>query len=245
MTGRFCFVLLCSTLFAQDAERFEVASVRPSSEKGDRPSFEISPGGRIHAANVTLQLLIQTAYDIRPEQLSGGPAWTASEEYTLDAKGPEGAAPMDLTRQRLQSLLRDRFHLELQVESDPSAGYALTVEKQGHHMTPALPGTARLLRQVGRWEVRAEAVEMAILARFLSVHLHAAVVDRTGLDGRFNFRFSWNPGVRNGESLDAADERAAEALARAVPEQLGLRLTRQKVPADRYTIRHAEKPMDN
>src|SRR5580693_9225363 len=54
-----------------ESDRFEVASIRPSGAKGGLPSFKSNPGGGIQATNVTLKLLIQMAYDIRPEQLSG------------------------------------------------------------------------------------------------------------------------------------------------------------------------------
>ena len=120
---------------------FDVASIHPSGAKG-RPSLEFSPGGGIRATNVTLKLLIQMAYDIRPEQLSGGPGWTDSEEYTLVAKAPEGpvlseATQMDLTRQRLQALLKERFQLAFKIEANPAAGYILTVARKGHTMTLA------------------------------------------------------------------------------------------------------------
>jgi uncharacterized protein (TIGR03435 family) len=60
-------------------------------------------------------------------------------------------------------------------------------------MTVAHDPGVRQLRQVGRGEIRVEGVEMSILARFLSVHLRATVVDRTGLEGRYNFHLSWTP----------------------------------------------------
>src|SRR5580704_181791 len=66
--------------------RFEVASIRPSGSGGLRPSVEFTPGGGVRATNITLNLLIQLAYDIRPEQLSGGPGWADSEQYSVIAK---------------------------------------------------------------------------------------------------------------------------------------------------------------
>jgi bla regulator protein BlaR1 len=229
--------------------RFEVASIRPSDAKGGRPSFESNPGG-VRATNVTLTLLIQMAYDIRPEQLSGGPSWTDSEQYAVIAKGPEGgpslsaAEQMALTRKCLQALLSERFHLELKRESNPASGYVLTVEKKGHKMTVADDPGARRLRQVGRWEIRAEGVEMSSLARFLSVHLRTTVADRTGLEGRYNFHLNWTP-VPLPSSIASLDGLPEDSLLPAVQEQLGLRLERQKVTTDRYTIVRAEKPTEN
>ncbi len=241
--------ILSAQPMPEESDRFEVASIRPSDAKGGL-SFEFSPGGGVRAMNVTLKLLIQMAYDIRPEQLSGGPGWTDSEEYTVIAKGPDGGPPLSaaeqkaLTHKRLQALLSERFHLALKLEANPASGYVLTVEKRGHKMTAANDPGARQLRQVGRWEIRAEGVEMSILARFLSVHLRATVVDRTGLEGRYNFHLNWTP-VPLPSSITSLDGLPEDSLIQAVREQLGLRLERQKVATDRYTIERAEKPTEN
>lgn len=230
------------------SNRFAVVSIRPSGTEG-RPSFKSNPGGGIQATNVTLKMLIQMAYDIRPEQLAGGPAWTDSDEYTVIAKPPEGVesevAQQELTHKRLQALLSERFHLALRVEASPGAGYALTVDKNGHKMTPAANPGARQLRQVGRWEIRAEGVEMSTLARFLGVHLQGTVEDRTGLEGGYTFDLKWNPELREGQSVRSFDGLPEDSLIPAVREQLGLRLERQRVATDRYTIERAEKPTEN
>src|SRR5260370_14958830 len=75
--------ILSAQPMQEEPERFEVSSIRPSDAKDGRPSFEFNPGGGVRAMNVTLKLLIQMVYDIRPEQLSGGPGWTDSEQYTV------------------------------------------------------------------------------------------------------------------------------------------------------------------
>ena len=251
VTGSLAWILSAQSM-PQESDRFEVASIRPGGPQGGRPSMEFTPGGGVRATNVTLNLLIQTAYDIRPDQLSGGPGWTDSEPYMVIAKGPEGgpvlsgAAQLELTRKRLQALLDERFHLALKRAANPAAGYVLTVEKKGHKMTLANDPGAPRLRQVGRWELRAEGVEIPTLARFLSVHLRGTVVDRTGLEGRYNFKLNWDPGVPVPSALESsASGLPEESLIPAVQEQLGLRLERQKVATDRYTIERAEKPTEN
>jgi uncharacterized protein (TIGR03435 family) len=174
----------------EEPDRFEVASIQPSRGSTSRPSMEFTPGGGVRATDVTLMMLIQMAYGVRPEQLSGGPAWTDSEQYSVIAKGPQGApllseaVQQELTRRRLQTLLGERFRLSLKIEADRAAGYVLKVEKAGHRMTLADSAVTRQLRQIGRWQPRAEGVEMPTLARFLGVHLQATVEDRTGPDWR-------------------------------------------------------------
>jgi Protein of unknown function (DUF3738) len=102
------------------SEQFEVAAIRPTGANGGRSAMEFTPGGGVRATNVTLKMLIQMAYDIRSEQMSGGPGWTDSEQFAVLAKGPAGgpvlseAAQQELARKRLQTLLGERFHLGVQ-----------------------------------------------------------------------------------------------------------------------------------
>ena len=56
--------------------------------------------------------------------------------------------------------------------------------------------------------------------------------DRTGLDGVYDFRLSW-------------DEDGGPPLAAALQQQLGLRLERQKVPVSYLVIDSAKKPTAN
>jgi uncharacterized protein (TIGR03435 family) len=248
MTARVgILVLAVAGLAGAAQERFEVASIRPAGANGGRPSMEFTRGGGVRAANVTLKMLIQMAYDVRPEQIAGGAGWTDSELFTVAAEGPAGAegAQPEVAKQRLQTLLGERFHLALKREATPVSGYVLTVEKKGHTMTVGGEAEAVRLRQVGRWEVRAEGVQMATFVRFLSVHLQAPVEDRTGLEGGYTFHLKWTPEIRDGQSVRSFDGLPEDSLIPAVREQLGLRLEAQKVATDRFTIERAERPSEN
>jgi uncharacterized protein (TIGR03435 family) len=105
------------------------------------------------------------------------------------------------------------------------------------------PG-ARNMRQIGRWQLRAEGVDLPTLAQFLSVHLLVPVIDRTGLERRYSFHLNWTPDPlpTSVESLSGLPE---DSLIPAVRDQLGLKFERQKVPTDRYKIESAEKPTEN
>jgi uncharacterized protein (TIGR03435 family) len=164
---------LSAQAISEASQRFEVASIKRSSVNGERPSMQFTPAGGVRATNVTLKMLIQMAYDVREEQVSGGAGWTDSEEYSVISTATEGApvlpeaARMELTRKRLQGLLAERFHLALKLEANPAAGYVLTVAKKGHKLTLAAEPGARQLRQTGRWQIRAERYEMSNFVRFL------------------------------------------------------------------------------
>jgi uncharacterized protein (TIGR03435 family) len=233
-----------------EAERFEVASIRPDSTNDGRPSVEMTPGGGLRATHVTLKTLIEMAYEIRPEQLSGGDGWTDSEQFTVIAKGPEGASSLSAAEQKslnqrcLQTLLRERFRLELKRDTQPAFGYVLTVDKKGPKLTVANDPAVHKLHQLGRWKVRAQGIDMPTLAAFLGVHLQTTVVDQTGLEGRYDLELDWTPDPMPSsvESLNGLPE---ETLIPAVREQFGLKLESKKVASAQYTIELAEKPAEN
>ena len=92
----------------------------------------------IHGA--TLALLIQQAYNVRDYQISNGPSWLNINRYDIvaktstDAKTAQPAATGDEMRARLQSLLAERFHLQVIARRSNSA-YSLVVGKGGSKLT--------------------------------------------------------------------------------------------------------------
>ena len=183
-------LFVCGPLISQQAE-FDVASIRPAGNAIAKPAMEFTPGGGVRATNVTLKMLIQMAYDIRDDQISGGPGWTDSETYTVVAKGSGGGTAASKTA--LQALLRERFHLDLKQETNAAAGYVMAVGKSEPKITLDTGRERPLMRQTGRWSLHCERVAMSSLARFLSVHLGRSVEDRTGMEGRYNFELNWRP----------------------------------------------------
>ena len=103
------------------------------------------------------------------------------------------AVPVNLTLKRLQTLLSDRFTLSLKREPRTVAGYVLSVAKSGNKMTSAEDPGDPLIRQTGRWGIKAERVPMPLFTRFLSARLHTSVIDQTELKDRFNFELKWAP----------------------------------------------------
>ena len=74
---------------------------------------------------------------------------------------------------------------------------------------------------------------LAALANLLTqMQQLGPVADRTGLDGVYDFRLSW-------------DEAGGPPLAAALQDQLGLRLEKQKVPVSYLVIDSAKKPTAN
>ncbi len=109
---------------------FEVASIKPSAAERGKVGIRIAPGGRFTASGLTAKMLIQQAYDIKDFQISGGPGWLSSERYDIVAKA-ESSANREQLKLMLQSLLAERFKLEVHRETKELPVYSLVVAKNG------------------------------------------------------------------------------------------------------------------
>ena len=108
-----------------------------------------TPDG-LSATNGTLQMLINAAYSVENNQISGAPNWLNSEKYDIEAKMDTSTADelrklgedeRRVERQRmLQALLADRFKLTIHRETKELPIYALVVAKDGAKFQEAKPG---------------------------------------------------------------------------------------------------------
>jgi uncharacterized protein (TIGR03435 family) len=131
---------------------YEVASIKPTkSANGNgfmRIGFSYSPDG-LTAENVNLQMLIQMAYGVGKDRLSGAPEWFNSDRYDIDAKmdGETAEAQRKLTadelkivrQHMLQALLADRFKLSVHSETKELAVYNLVIAKGGLKLQQSKP----------------------------------------------------------------------------------------------------------
>ena len=191
------FVLLiacCSQALAQpsaEAQTFEIASVR-ASEPGARGESVVTEPGKLTMRNVSLRSCIQWAYDVRSFQISG-PGWLTDSRFDIAAKAA-GAASDDRLRPMSRALLAERFGLRLHHERKELPVYVLTMGKQRtqlHESTSEGPvrfsGSGAILL--------AERASMSDVETRVSEQLGRSVVDKTGLTGRYDFRFDVTPYV--------------------------------------------------
>src|SRR5689334_15369691 len=119
---------------AQVPTDFEVASVKVSNLNGGQIGI-FREGDTFYANNVTLDMLVRYAYNLQPYQVSGGPKWSDSRNFTIIAKIPPGTdAPQSTSGrqqlgQMLQALLRDRFKMTVRKESKMETAYELILSK--------------------------------------------------------------------------------------------------------------------
>ncbi|HLH19980.1 MAG TPA: TIGR03435 family protein [Bryobacteraceae bacterium] len=246
------FIFSCSAAAQTGAPpAFEVASVRAApvgGKGGGRGDFGFGSRGVINSEpgsltmrNVNMSTAIGWAYGVKEFQVVG-PAWLASERYTIAAKAAD-AAPEDRLRLMLRTLLADRFKLAAHQEEKVMPYYLLTVAKGGPKFKESeTEGEPDL--QPGRGMTTATLTHMPIsrLVEMLETMLRAPVVDETGLKGRYDATLN----IAQYASSPVQMDDIPSFLAGAVQDLLGLKLEPKKGPVQVVVVDHAEKaPTEN
>jgi uncharacterized protein (TIGR03435 family) len=254
------------------APAFEVASIK--RDVGAEHINYRRPFPTLHVEGSTLKDLVISAYQVHDFQVTGGPGWIDSDLYNIDAKAePHPVANQQfvaLQRRRLQTLLRDRFHLTIHRETKELPVYELTVAKGGPKLQPSncvqrvtgdtaiAPGKTQSDycggTAIGRGQIQGRGLDMAFLAGILSTPLSRTVVDKTGIGGEFQIQLTYTPVAPSVSSADAVPPGRADGAAApdrgpdiftAVQEQLGLKLQSGKGPVEVLVIDHVERPSEN
>jgi uncharacterized protein (TIGR03435 family) len=227
---------------------FESASVKPSEPGSLRGStFEFLPGGGLRIRNGTLRAILETAYGIPEFQILGGAAWVNSEQYDILARSADGRQDsqddIKAVRLRLQTLLAQRFKLQVHREIRDIPEYALAVAKNGSKLasddTTSISAKAGIQRSCG--QLIGTQTTIANLTTYLAKQSGRPVLDRTGLAGRYSFQLVWMPDA--GPCPGATDDNPT--IFTALQEQLGLKLESIKGPVDALVIDRAERPDAN
>lgn len=251
------------------ARQFEVASVKPcepAEPNARRSSLDFGEGESLTAKYTTLRSLIAVAYNIRDLQISGAPGWMGVERYDIEAKtasNETGSAPTDprdvtdeqrkagdeRTRERLRSLLADRFGLVVHRETREQSVYLLTVAKNGPKLKEVTGPADRHETRGGRGRSQGSAAKVEWLAGILSNITGRPVLDRTGLTGDYDWVLEWTPDTSGAskEVTGAAPlaESSVPTIYTAIQEQLGLRLEAGKGPVDLLVIDQVNRPSAN
>jgi bla regulator protein blaR1 len=222
-------------------QKFEVASIKPTAKPGYL-SIDFLPGGRFSAKSITVHMLLRNAYGVQDYQVVGGPGWTASDGFDIEAKAVADAGDVshEQVLKMIQALLADRFQLVVHRETRQLPVYNLVTAKNGATMKVA-DSSAEIARTMKMGELVTKKMSMTMLANLLVYELDRPVVDATGLKGDYAFTLQYTRGL--GESDAGPAERPS--LFTAVQDQLGLRLESAKGPVEVLVIDHVEKPSEN
>jgi len=235
---------------------FEVASIKPQPWTNEGAVGVYVRGNTLHGDHVDLYLLVEFAYGLPPEshRVSGGPAWAkhgllsnVSGEneilFQVIAKAPDGPPPsLDAFRRGLQSLLMDRFRLQVHHEQKNLPVYRLVEARTGSKLIENQSDASETLSMADGPPFRMRAVHTPVsrLVEELASYNHGVgrpVIDKTQLPGFYDFQISWAPN-------DLAGTEPGPSVFTAVRE-LGLKLESATAPYDMIVIDHAEKPSAN
>jgi uncharacterized protein (TIGR03435 family) len=206
-------------------------------------------GNRLSFTNITLNDLIAFAYEVHLKQVIGTPPWAGTDKFDIEIKPKgEGMPGGKQWKGMLQKLMADHFKLTFHREKKELPVYVLSVDKTGPKLTKSGvdPNGPPTLEFGAQGTLHATNATMADFTEAMqTVVLDRPVVDRTGLEGRFDFDLNWTPDDSQYAGLEARRIRHsvdAPPLYAAIQEQIGLRLDTAKAPVEILVIDHVEKP---
>lgn len=238
---------------------FEVASVKqvvlPEREQHpDRSKTDLSFVGtsgnpfKISGNRVSIQgtalALVTAAYDVQPYQVANAPGWADTLVYSIEAKTDGNNVPTaGMVRPMLQSLLADRFQLQLHRESKQMNVYDLVVSGKNPGLKHAGSDESfswNLTKQPdGMLRSKATKEWIGDFVRLVGVSEDRPVIDKTGFTGYIDYDIRIAP--PEGRTQDDVNR----AIVDAVKDQLGLKLQAAKEPVEVLVLERIEKPSEN
>jgi uncharacterized protein (TIGR03435 family) len=231
---------------------------------------------------ITVDNLVSQAFGtagISPHEVEamvkGGPAWVSSRRFTIEAVTKEPVTTRELRSLLLQDVLEQRFQLRVHEETRMLPVYELIQvpggaklqrtkdgscvqlgegkpgpQSSGGKAPPPVCGDFRRARLWGGVDVYG--VSMGLLCRRLSNGLDRDVVDKTGLQGIYDFHLDTTLEelplfMARGSSVPAQPDAASEPSGSpfTAVRKLGLRLTRSTKPSKVIVIDRVEMPSAN
>jgi uncharacterized protein (TIGR03435 family) len=232
----------------EPASRFDVASIKVNNSPSSSQRISAA-GNRFVATNVTVQDMLSEAFGKQPTDILNVPDWATSRRFDIQGVAA-GTANWQQMLVMVQSLLAERFALSSHRELRDGPAFALVVDGRRPRMkevaaescTPPAAGCGGFRADPGKLTGRR--VTPAQLARMLSgPRTGRLVLDRTGLNGFFDFELSWTPDVPNaGRDGVPPPDLLGPSIFTAVREQLGLRLAPISAPIEKLVIDRLTPP---
>lgn len=240
-----------STPAATPPPVFDAATVHtvPPSTNMFPFTRDVYRAGKYDLRNGTMIDLVRTAYTIDADKIFGGPSWIEQDRFDVHAKTapstPHGTAML-----MLQALLADRFKLAVHNDTRPMPVYALTLGKRKLQLKepdasappgcrtqpfrPPAPGAAAPLLTVDCHNLTM-ATFGEQLRRMAGGYLDRPVIDKTGLEGKWDLSIAWTArnqlGMAGSEGISVFD-----AL-----EKIGLKLESESATSPVLVVDRANR----
>ena len=252
--------LLAAALAAQTPPEFDVASVKrdPWPESGGFVGITVR-GDTLTAQHQCLYGLVEFAYNLKSDHLSGGPPWAKcgvlaySDLYQVVAKAAGNPPPpKEQFQLMLRTLLADRFRLKIHHVEKDLPTYNLVVAPHSAKLKESPDDAKFWMQQDGRLNggrsTRATATHVT-MAQFVEQFEHYSgrpLFDHTGLKGAYDFVLEWDWETPAAVAPDGqTPDMVGQLFAAAIEKQLGLKLESSTAPFDTVVIDSAEKPSQN
>jgi uncharacterized protein (TIGR03435 family) len=235
---------------------FAVATIKPAKQGNERAiGLYTYPGGRVYAGLSSFKMLVCDAFNLQPFQVEGGPKWAESDLFDVSAVPPDTSksrqsnprfindAPSNEQREMLQSLLIERFGLKSHRASRESPVLFLERSNKPLAMTKTKQdNTFPVLAIGGRGDggMMGSDLSMQYMAARLTLFLNRPVVDRTALQGNFDFQLPPPPG----DSPNQSEMDFTDGILESV-KQIGLTLKPGKAPVNFLVIDDVHRPTPN
>jgi len=247
---------------------FDVAAIKTTDDLRAVSFSMVQPGGRYIGQNMSLRLLIKTAYGVHDSQIVNGPSWIDSARWDINAKAEgykDATTFRDQARLMVRPLLADRFRLVLHHEQREIPVYALVLAKANDQFGPNFRrdderDCDKPMPPMTAAETAAEPiVAMAcggdlfnprhLEARAMTLNymliglgrtsIDRVVVDHTGLTGKFDWEVQWVP---DDLRVEPAKRPEGPSIFEAFRQQLGIKFEPTRARVDVLVIDHAERP---
>jgi uncharacterized protein (TIGR03435 family) len=259
------FLLACTLALAQPAAplqtapvsanlpAFDAATIKPPDPgaRYQKAGFSGEPGGRVFIGG-NIKMLVEYAFNLQDYQVGGGPGWTSSQWFEINAVPPDtslsrnikvrNAEPTSEQRLMLQSLLADRFGFKFHLETKEGEVYILTRGTKPLQLKPPKdpasdPRAIVMMKQGGIADGEAEGTNTSTdyLALRLSRYLQLPVLNQTGITGLYDYYLS----------PDDPDNHDLIAAVLSAVDRLGFKLKRGRGPIQTLVIDHIEQPAEN
>ncbi|MGH9241345.1 MAG: M56 family metallopeptidase [Vicinamibacterales bacterium] len=237
--------------------RFDVASIK-EHRSGDS-GWRLGPPNRGTESIYNLQLrnIVASSFRIQ-DKMVFGPDWMDSVRYDIEAKGSPTANSPEVW-EMMRSLLAERFHLKYHLETRVMPAYVIVVARGGHKLVKGEDGECAAAIKAGQASCDAiQFLPFGMGIRNMPVAAFAAgvarrlqdrpVVDRTGLEGRYDAQVLWRPDDATPEQLAQipADRRPPDVnIFEAFEQQAGLRLEARREPIEVLVVDHIQRADEN
>jgi len=248
--------------------RFDIVTVKLSDPTKEHLALYWRQPDGLKWDGVTLRGMIANAYGVSSiirYQIVGGPDWMGSRAFDINAKVDDETtarwskmtqqAVDEERRSMMRTLLAERFQLKFHHETREMPALALRVAKSGSKLQPPHPehdlqaGTPlSRINFFAHGHMEGHSALMSNLGRSLASEPEIAgrpVVDKTGLTGGYDFTLRWTPDDSGPGAAPANPNAQWPSLFTALEEQLGLKLTPEKLPIDIIVVDSVEMPSEN